>query len=199
MCNAKQQCKECQHFGRHASHEQSVAYIADILEEKRPSRSVEREHLTIAANLIRNSRHCRNHAHCKQHGNHDPACRSNASIPSFASDSEEGYGAYNSSHDQHRVQTNKAAFEKFAHGHLVPAVIICIADHKSGKDEEEVHSNMAVVQGSDQSAAHAIGSLGKRESFKDVVNDNQQGCDTSQAIQQLVMRFWCKFHRSSKY
>ena len=72
--------------------------------------------------------------------------------------------------------------------HLVPTVVVGIADYESRKDKEEVHCNVPVVQGTYDSVSCAVCHFGKREPLEDVVEKYQYGGYTAQPVKQFVVR-----------
>lgn len=59
---------------------------------------------------------------------------------------DEHYESYQGTHHYHRMQADEAALEEFSQCQcLSPTVIVCVTDDETGKDEEEVNRQIAVV------------------------------------------------------
>ena len=148
-------------------------------------RTVEREHLSVAAYVIACARYGRDEEHGTQKGQHDHGNSYMAAVPADASlqaiedDSQQG------THDDHGMEADQTALEEVAQAHcLSQTVVIGIADDKTGEDEEEIHGKVTVVDGGDDRA-----SGGERQSFKDVVEYHQQGGHSSQSVEEFIMGF----------
>lgn len=67
-------------------------------------------------------------------------------VPSLHAADQERRSANHSTHNNHWLEADKTAAEESSQRkRLSPAVVIGIADHKSGKDEEEVDGKVAVI------------------------------------------------------
>ena len=66
-----------------------------------------------------------------------------------------------------------------------PAVVVCIADHKSGQDEEEVDRQVAVVQDLLRMVSAAV-------ALQQVEGHHQYGGDSAKPIKNVEARFVCK-------
>jgi GH24 family phage-related lysozyme (muramidase) len=87
------------------------------------------------------------------------------------------------------MQADKTAFEELPGTHVVPTAVVGIAYHKTRQYEKEIYCNVSVAQSGYYAAAGFIFCHGKGESFENMVKQNKNGCNTAQAVKQLVMWF----------
>ena len=78
------------------------------------------------------------------------------------------------------MEPDQPPFEEPGHAHHIPSVIVGIADYKSGKDEEEIHGQVSVV---DDLVCRSSG-IG----LEQMECDDQYGCHSSQSVQDFVSR-----------
>lgn len=185
LCGSKQ--------GKHARaetvEEERIENVADILKEQRPRGPIEGEHLAIAAHLTRASRHGGQHQHGGKQSQHGMREGHAAAIPLPASLHQKGHQAHNGGQNHHGMKTDHAAAEETGEAETAPpTVVIGIADDETRKQEEEVHSQIAMIEMPDRAIAHAVYRLGKGKALEDMMKNNEQGGHPAQSIEQLVVR-----------
>ena len=82
------------------------------------------------------------------------------------------------------MQANETALDETPCVHSIPTVIIRIPDDETREQEEEVNSQIPVIDG-------LIGGTVKI-GLKQVVSHYQKGCHTTQSIKDFVARFRCE-------
>ena len=165
--------------------EKGIQDIPYIFKEKRPARAVEREHLAVSTDVIACSRCGGYEKHGTEQSQHNHRRGNVRPVPADTTLEAVEDDSQHSPHDNHRVEANQPALEEIPEAHrLAQAVVVGIADDKSGEDKEEIHSQIAVVDGSNQRAP-----CGKRQSLEYMVENHQEGSHTAQAVENLVMRF----------
>lgn len=168
---------------------EGVEDVADILEEQRPCRPVEREHLAVAAHLVRTARPCRNHEHGAQQGQHGHRHRYAAAIPALAALKEEADQSYHGGKHHERMQPDNAAAEEVAHREAaLPTVVVGIADNETRQQEEEVDGQVAVVEVGERAVAHTAHRAGKGVALEDMGDHDKQGGHAAQAVEQFIVR-----------
>ena len=106
----------------------------------------ERKHFAIASYLVSATWQGGNHQHGAEQGYHHRRYRSRCAVPGYGSLKDEHYESYQGTHHYHRMQADEAALEEFSQRQcLSPTVIIGVADDETGKNEEEVNRQIAVV------------------------------------------------------
>ena len=167
-----------------AADEERIEDVADILEEERPARAVEGEHLGIAPHLIGGSGPCGDkETGCgegQQHGTRGNSC----AVPLHGSLQEEGRGAQERADDNHRVEADQSPAEEAPDRQAAaPAVVVGVGDDESREHEEEIDGQIAVRDALDGASA------GKGVAFEDVVPDDRQGGDAAQSVEDFVVGF----------
>ena len=104
-------------------------------------------------------------------------------VPSFASLQNIEYDAQHGAHHDHGVQTYESAFEKVTQRHgASQTVVVGVTDDETGQNEEKVDGQVSVVDDNDRSAARSKG-----KTFENVVEYDQQGCNSAQTVQELIV------------
>ena len=85
------------------------------------------------------------------------------------------------------MQPDESAFEESSGGHLVPSAVIGITDDKAGKDEEEIHREVAMRH------------RRSGEKLEHMVNYDDQGGDSSKSVKDVVMWSGIFEQHSHKY
>ena len=76
------------------------------------------------------------------------------------------------------MKSDKSSLEEVLERHLVPSVVISVANHESGQDEEKVHGQIAVV---DNLKGGAFGI-----SLKQMEHHDNHSRNSSQAVKNCV-------------
>ena len=88
---------------------------------------------------------------------------------------QERHGPDQSSHHHHGMEPDKTPLEEASRGHLAPPSVVGVAYHEAGEDEEEIHCQVAVGDGS------------AGMEFEHMIDDDDQGCDSAEAVKNVVM------------
>ena len=78
------------------------------------------------------------------------------------------------------MKSCQTTLEEAPEAHLVPPVIIGIADHKAGKNKEEVHRKVSVIK----PLLLSRDTVG----LSDMEYDHKQRCHSAQTVQNLISR-----------
>ena len=158
---------------------QGVADAAYILEEKRPARAIEREHLAVASDFGQSAGKSGQHKQTEKKRGYDSAGADNGTVPALATLNYERHNAEQDADDNHGLQTYDASDDKLPGSEAaLPAAVIGVADDKTRENKEKVDGEIAVVE------TLVDGRCGKR--FKDVIPDDKQSGDTTQAVENLI-------------
>ena len=103
-----------QSLGRQTADEQSIADIANVFEEQRPTRTIQRKHFAIATHFVSSTRPSRDETASKQKRQYDTGSRSNGTIPLGTTTQQESNCTDDGTHDNHRMQTNQTTLEEIA-------------------------------------------------------------------------------------
>ena len=130
--------------GRQASEQECIEDIAPILEHQRPARAVEACYLSPASYIDTSSR--RNHEKVSQYAGEeqDPARILQRRLGIVALEEIERR-SYQNRKDNHRVKPGKTSLEELPRAHPAPTVIIGITCHKTAEHEEEIYSEITVI------------------------------------------------------
>ena len=84
------------------------------------------------------------------------------------------------------MQARETALEEAPGGHFVPAVIVCIADDKAGQNEEEIHSQVAVVD--------VLRPKNRDVGLETVKQNYHEGGHAAKPVQNLVTGLGCQIY-----
>ena len=166
---------------RQMAEHQGIEHIGGILEHQCPDGSVDAGQLSPSTDV--HGRWQRNHAH-QQKGlekNHPPSGTVHLVEQLHTSGIVEETHAHQHTENHHGVKSCHTALEEVLHRHLVPTVIVGIADDEAAQGEEEIHGQIAMRE----KKTDIFG----RITLHEVIEDHHQGGHPSQSIQNFVSGF----------
>lgn len=158
---------------------QSIQNIADIFEKQRPARPVQRIHLPQAPNF--GAGRSRDQQRIDERGQQQGRDRHLRNVPHRTSLEIKHDRPNHSPHDDHRVKAYDPAFDEILHGHRFPAVVVSIANDKTGQNKEEIDSQITVVD--------LLIQMTRRIGFEYMKPYDHNGGHAAQSVEDHVMRF----------
>lgn len=164
-------------LGRKQPQHESVQYVAYVLEQQRPARPVQRIHLSHAAHLHPYRRRNQQGVHQRGHGKRpdsDPR-----HVPHGTALEVEQRRTYQRPKHYQRVKADETPLEELPCRHARPTVVIGITHNEARQDEEEVDSQITVID--------TLVYVARGESLEEMEADHRNGRNAAKAVENLVM------------
>ena len=163
---------------------EGIEHIADILEEKRPRRPVEREHLARPPDLVATARTGRHETYGTYKGQQRQGKAYGRAVPLHTALHPKGNQTDHGTEHYHGVQPHQPPAEKATQRKASPAptVVVGIGQHKPRKHKEKIDSQISVVDHTDQPAT------GKGIALEHMIPHHEQRSHAAQPVEQGIMR-----------
>lgn len=103
---------------------------------------------------------------------------------------KEAHKTDHSAKDHHRMKPDESATEEVLQREAArPTAVIGITNDETGKQEEEVNRQIAMIEVNDGTVPYPIHGSREGIAFKDVMEHDEQGGNATQTVKQFIVGF----------